>query len=140
MKILLNSALALMMLATVTAAFNTRHAKFGSPHWVEYPCISGQTIQGKIAGLGQGDITIVISGQFDCQNPGDQDPPNWQNFTREIHGTVTKNGNYILNSNLKVCPNKNWTPFIQNSVITVYAGTTASGPPVIEPTNFTNCQ
>src|SRR5689334_22936377 len=102
MKILLKSALALMALVTVTAAFNFRHAKFSNAHWVVDPCISGQTIQGKIAGLGQGDITIVISGQFSCQNPGSQDPPVWQNFSREVHATIAKNGNYTLNDNVKV--------------------------------------
>ena len=138
MKILVSSVIGLIALFTVTAGFNI-HARFSNAHWVVDPCISGQTIQGRIAGLGQGDLTIVITGQVACQNPGSQDPPAWQNLTREIHAQVTKNGSYTLNYNVNACK-KNWTTILQNIDIAVYEGATATGTPVLTANDIPTCQ
>lgn len=139
MRILLTRTLALIALFTFTGAFNIQHARLGSPHWVDDPCISNQTLTGRIAGLGQGDITIAVNGQFACINPGSQEPPAWHDLSREIHASVTKNGNYTLNYNFSVCK-KNWTTAIQSLNIAIYAGNSATGTPVLTFNNVPACQ
>jgi hypothetical protein len=138
MKILLSSTIALIALFTVTGAFNIHHTKFNA-HWVVDPCISSQTLTGKIAGLGSGDITISVTGQFACINPGSQDPPAWRDLSKEIHATITKNGNYNLSETFDLCKKK-WTTLIQNLNISVYEGTTATGTPVLTYNNVPACQ
>jgi hypothetical protein len=90
------------------------------PQWNEGPCIDGSSLVGKITGIGNGLLTIEITGQVSCDNPGDNKPPAWQNFSKSVNLKADKNGNLPVNISLSLCKS-NWTQTAVNNVqVTVY--------------------
>jgi hypothetical protein len=98
-----------------------------SVHFVRGPVISdlGTTlgVSGKLAGLGQGDVTILVNASgvadVECTNPAGNVAPG-QDTTISSSGSVTypspKNGNLVFSVATVVpsipssaCPNNQWT-------------------------------
>ncbi|MDQ3277345.1 MAG: hypothetical protein M3Q06_03405 [Bacteroidota bacterium] len=147
MKSILSSVIAFVALFSVSTAVAQ------SPHFVKGPdgSISGTNLvfNGKIAGLGSGDVTVVFEGtataDVQCTNPGGQvveaQGTTIPGVTASKTLTVQKNGTTSLNNftvpvtlgNTNPCPNGNWTPSITR--VTGFSGTMtvydAQGNPIL---------
>ena len=121
----------LLAMFSIAAVLNINTAFAQNPHYNSGPCVSsdGRTITAVITGLGQGTITVVVSGQMDCINPGDNEPPAWQDFSLSRDFSKKNGGNFNLNFTLSSLCNKKWTFRTQNLAITIYQnGAWALGP------------
>jgi hypothetical protein len=108
-------ALALLVAAPVLAA---------SVHFVEGPVVTttstSVTTSGKLAGLGNKDVTLVqsIDVAVTCANPGQNSdvPGQRQSFTSTVTGLHPENGNLVFGVTTDIgdlsgsCPNPQWTP------------------------------
>lgn len=122
-------ALALLVAAPVFAA---------SVHFVEGPVVTATstsvTTSGKLAGLGNKDVTLVqsIDVAVTCANPGHNEdvPGQRQSFTSTITGLHPENGNLVFSITTDIgdlsgsCPNPQWTPSdtLVGGMLDVYQG------------------
>jgi hypothetical protein len=93
-------------------------------HFVEGPVVSATstsvTTSGKLAGLGNKDVTLVqsIDVAVTCANPGHNEdvPGQRQSFTSTVTGLHPENGNLVFSITTAIsdlsgsCPNPQWTP------------------------------
>lgn len=112
----------LSLAIALIALFAFSNAYASHEQWNVEPCFEGNVLTGKITGIGNGDFTMVIEGQVNCQNPVGHQPPGWIDFRREIDFQVHKNGNYNVNLDLSLCKKK-WTTDVQAVSIKVYDST-----------------
>ena len=113
--------------ATVFVMMFTLSVLAASVHFVRGPVVSDLgtvlNVSGKLAGLGQGDVTIFISApgvaSVECTNPGGNVAPG-QNTSVATSGSVTlpspKNGNLVFSVSTvepsipsSACPNNQWS-------------------------------
>jgi hypothetical protein len=102
----------LLALCSVVALFSFNSVKAQNAHFITGPCISsdGRTITGTISGLGEGEVTCTVWGEFDCINPAGNEPPSWQQFSLTKVLPQKKNGgNFSLSFTLSSLCNKRWT-------------------------------
>ena len=125
------------MLLSVAAVLNYTTAVAQNAHYNSGPCVSadGRTVTGVITGLGQGTITCVVSGDFDCINPGGNEPPSWQDFNLSRDFAKKNGGNFNLSFTLSSLCNKRWNFRVQNLEITVLQ----NGQQVLGPTAVSAC-
>jgi hypothetical protein len=114
-------------------------------HFVRGPDVTDNgvtlTVSGKLAGLGEGDITVIVNAtgvaSVECTNPGGNVAPG-QDTTFAASGSVTlpasKNGNLVFSVTTAVpvipssaCPNPQWTAdatdvVFANGTVTVVQG------------------
>jgi hypothetical protein len=108
-----------------------------SVHFVKGPSLvdagTQLVVSGKLAGLGEGDITILVNAAglaaTECTNPGSNVAPG-QDITVESTGSVTlpaaKNGNLVFSvatatpivPNYPTCPNPQWTAGVTDVAFT----------------------
>jgi hypothetical protein len=122
-------ALALLVAAPVLAA---------NVHFVEGPVVTATstsvTTSGKLAGLGNKDVTLVqtIDVAVTCANPGHNEdvPGQRQSFTSTVTGLHPENGNLNFSITTTIgdlsgsCPNPQWTPSgtLVDGTLDVYQG------------------
>lgn len=124
-----------------------------SPHFVGAPTITdlGAVLRatGKIAGLGAGDVTIVLDAvgvaSVQCRNPGGNVAPG-QDTTVAAGGSVTlpsaKNGNVTFSVTTQepvvtdACPNAQWTAEVQDVTFSSGTLTVLQGGVVVLTTTF----
>ena len=127
----------LMTMLSVAAVLNLNTAIAQNPHYNSGPCVSsdGRTVTAVITGLGQGTITVQVTGEFDCINPGGNEPPSWQDFDLSRDFAKKNGGNFNLSFTLSSLCNKKWTFRVQNLAIIIYQ----NGVQVLGPTPVTTC-
>ena len=95
-----------------------------SVHFVEGPTITTTptsiTTSGKLAGLGNKDVTLVqsVDVAVTCANPGNNSdvPGQRKSFSSTISGLHPENGNLVFSITTDIgdlsgsCPNDQWTP------------------------------
>jgi hypothetical protein len=115
-----NSTVAALALALLVAA----PALAASVHFVEGPVVTATstsvTTSGKLAGLGNKDVTLVqsIDVAVTCANPGHNEDVQGQrqSFTSTVTGLHPENGNLNFSITTTIgdlsgsCPNPQWTP------------------------------
>jgi hypothetical protein len=122
-------ALALLIAAPVFAA---------SVHFIEGPVVTATstsvTTSGKLAGLGNKDVTLVqsIDVAVTCANPGHNEdvPGQRQSFASTVTGLHPENGNLVFSITTSIedlsgsCPNSQWTPSgtLVGGTLDVYQG------------------
>ena len=120
-------------------ALSATGAVAASAHFVSGPTCSQTststlTCSGKVAGLGNSAIFVVVNAPAGCINNGENTPPGHQNF---ISGPfTTPNGQFTfgpgtgnnVNATAAGCP-KGQQPFIQTSDVTVSVYECTSGTP-----------
>jgi hypothetical protein len=122
-------AMLLMIAAPVFAA---------SVHFVEGPFMTltstSVTTSGKLAGLGNKDVTLVqsIDVAVTCANPGHNEdvPGQRQSFASTVTGLHPENGNLVFSITTDIgdlsgsCPNAQWTPSgtLVSGTLDVYQG------------------
>ena len=122
MKSILSFAIGLVALFTVTTGFTPVK---DNAHFVSDPCLKGRTIQATIAGLGSGGITVTMSGDFICVNPGGNEPKP-KSFELTQNFDKKSGGNFRLSFDLaSLCPNRNWT--FKVSDLHIVVSTTGDG-------------
>jgi hypothetical protein len=129
--------LSFLMLLSAAALLISSTTIAQNPHYNSGPCVSsdGRTITAVITGLGQGTITVQVTGDFDCVNPGDNEPPAWQDFNLSRDFAKKNGGNFNLSFTLSSLCNKKWTFRVQNLAITIYQ----NGTKVLGPTSVSTC-
>ena len=129
----------LLALCSVAALFSVNSVNAQNPHYLSGPCISsdGRTISGVVAGLGEGGITVVCSGQSDCINPANQRPPAWQDFSISQNVFKTRGGNYSFSVNISANCNRRWTFETTGLEVTIWY---AVGNKSYGPTSVGSCQ
>jgi hypothetical protein len=124
-------ALALSLLIAVPALA-------ASVHFVEGPTVTptstSVTTTGKLAGLGNKDVTLVqsIDVAVTCANPGHNEdvPGQRQSFVSTVTGLHPENGNLVFSITTGIgdlsgsCPNSQWTPSgtLVGGTLDVYQG------------------
>jgi hypothetical protein len=107
-----------------------------SPHFITGPTASvttsAVTISGKIAGLGNSDVTAVTNAtvSVQCRNHGGNVAPGQnKSFTQTTTGLHPENGNLVFSITATPdlsgsCPNPSWTPEITGAsgTITFFQG------------------
>lgn len=115
-----NSTVAALALALLVAA----PAFAASVHFVEGPTVTptstSVTTSGKLAGLGNKDVTLVqsIDVAVTCANPGHNEDVSGQrqSFVSTVSGLHPENGNLVFSITTSIgnlsgsCPNPQWTP------------------------------
>jgi hypothetical protein len=107
-------------------------------HFVEGPVVTANstsvTTSGKLAGLGNKDVTLVqsIDVAVTCANPGHNEdvPGQRQSFTSTVSGLHPENGNLVFSITTDIgdlsgsCPNPQWTPSgtLVSGTLDVYQG------------------
>jgi hypothetical protein len=109
----------LVALCSVATLAGVNSVNAQGAHFNSGPCLSGNTVIGEAAGLGEGAITVTISGQSDCLNPAQNEPPAWQNFSISQNISKGKGGNYNISVSLASLCNKRWTFVTSNLICTI---------------------
>jgi hypothetical protein len=129
-----NSTVAALALALLVTA----PAFAANAHFVEGPFVTptntSVTTSGKLAGLGNKDVTLVqsIDVAVTCANPGHNEDVQGQrqSFTSTVTGLHPENGNLVFSITTNIgdlsgsCPNPQWTPSgtLVGGTLDVYQG------------------
>ena len=118
--------LLLLAMFSIAAVLNINTAFAQNAHFIKGPCLSsdGRTLTGTIAGLGEGTILVEVNGIARCVNPGDQQPPAWDNLSISQPFNKTRGGNFKLNISLTSDCNRKWTFETENLTVSVWANGT----------------
>jgi len=121
------------------ALLSFSQANADNPKWNSGPCYSGNTLEGKATGLGNGPYTMRITGQYDCVNKGGNVPGshNWSDLdiTVPVQSKRT-GGNFTITASLNICPKGKWSTFLQNVQVTLID---SQGNEVLGPTSAFPC-
>ena len=128
----------LMAMVFVAGLLHVNTANAQNAHYNSGPCVSsdGRTISAVITGLGQGTITCEVSGEFDCINPGGNEPPSWQDFDLSRDFAKKNGGNFNLSFTLSSLCNRKWDFRVQGlSIIVKQNGNVVLGPTTVSSCN-----
>jgi hypothetical protein len=134
-NIILRSAIALIVLFSISTAFTVRSAKFDNAKWNKGPCVSNNVITGVATGLGTGPYELRVTGFYDCVNNGSKTPnaSNWSALDVIIPvAPKQQGGNFKLTATIpSQCDHANWTFITRDLQVTL----TQNGVVVIPATN-----